>query len=258
MTLPGLCPGPMPEWTSCLEASGTFRTVVLLRPISMAVSARSPYCYCGSEPSMLRTVGDQPSLWEALLPPEVLGLSPELAKVDNVADRTDRPGHRSDSSAPRRSGPSGIDPTGVVARFGRSTHPQGPPRQAGGVTRRMLRCWPRPSNESHGDAGDHRTRSLRIAATAKPAWTRPSPTTSVSATSPSPDPGHRQPKDEPRSMPPSSRARPLANRRRGPHRLPETPTRLGRCHLPGIEGARTWCGHGILTHNLTKIARLTT
>lgn len=31
-----------------------------------------------------------------------------------------------------------------------------------------------------------------------------------------------------------------------------------RTHLTGIEGARTWCGHGILTHNLTKIARLTT
>ena len=35
---------------------------------------------------MLRTVGDQPSLWEALLPPEVLGLSPELAKVDELLD----------------------------------------------------------------------------------------------------------------------------------------------------------------------------
>jgi IS5 family transposase len=45
-----------------------------------------PYWYYGSEPSMLRTVGDQPSLWEALLPPEVLGLSPELAKVDELLD----------------------------------------------------------------------------------------------------------------------------------------------------------------------------
>ena len=35
---------------------------------------------------MLRTVGDQPSLWEALLPPEVLGLSPELARVDELLD----------------------------------------------------------------------------------------------------------------------------------------------------------------------------
>jgi len=29
-----------------------------------------------------------------------------------------------------------------------------------------------------------------------------------------------------------------------------------RTHLTGIEGARTWCGHGVLDHNLTKIARL--
>lgn len=35
---------------------------------------------------MLRTVGDQPSLWERLLPPEVLGLSPELARVDKLLD----------------------------------------------------------------------------------------------------------------------------------------------------------------------------
>ncbi len=31
-----------------------------------------------------------------------------------------------------------------------------------------------------------------------------------------------------------------------------------RSSLAGIEGARTWCGHGVLAHNLTKIARLTT
>ncbi len=30
-----------------------------------------------------------------------------------------------------------------------------------------------------------------------------------------------------------------------------------RSRLTGIDGARTWCGHGILAHNLTKIARLT-
>jgi IS5 family transposase len=34
----------------------------------------------------MATVGDQPSLWEALLPPEVLGLSPELARVDALLD----------------------------------------------------------------------------------------------------------------------------------------------------------------------------
>lgn len=35
---------------------------------------------------MLRTVGDQMSLWEVLLPPEVLVLSPELARVDALLD----------------------------------------------------------------------------------------------------------------------------------------------------------------------------
>ena len=29
-----------------------------------------------------------------------------------------------------------------------------------------------------------------------------------------------------------------------------------RTRLGGIEGARTWCGHGVLSHNLTKLARL--
>jgi IS5 family transposase len=29
-----------------------------------------------------------------------------------------------------------------------------------------------------------------------------------------------------------------------------------RSRLTGIEGARTWCGHGVLAHNLTKIVRL--
>lgn len=35
---------------------------------------------------MLRTVGDQPTLWESVLPPEVLVMSPELARVDALLD----------------------------------------------------------------------------------------------------------------------------------------------------------------------------
>jgi IS5 family transposase len=31
-----------------------------------------------------------------------------------------------------------------------------------------------------------------------------------------------------------------------------------RTRLDGINGARTWCGHGVLNHNLTKIASLQT
>jgi IS5 family transposase len=35
---------------------------------------------------MFRTVGDQPPLWESLLPPEVLRLPGELARVDALLD----------------------------------------------------------------------------------------------------------------------------------------------------------------------------
>jgi transposase, IS5 family len=35
---------------------------------------------------VFRTVGDQPSLWESLLPEEVLRLPEELARVDGLLD----------------------------------------------------------------------------------------------------------------------------------------------------------------------------
>jgi IS5 family transposase len=35
---------------------------------------------------MFRTIGDQPSLWESLLPDEVLQLPEELARVDALLD----------------------------------------------------------------------------------------------------------------------------------------------------------------------------
>ena len=35
---------------------------------------------------MFRTIGDGPSAWELLLPPEVLRLPPELARVDALLD----------------------------------------------------------------------------------------------------------------------------------------------------------------------------
>ena len=31
-----------------------------------------------------------------------------------------------------------------------------------------------------------------------------------------------------------------------------------RTQIDGIEGARTWCGYGVFTHNLVKIGVLTT
>ena len=35
---------------------------------------------------MFRTVNDQPTLWDAILPPELLVLSDELARVDALLD----------------------------------------------------------------------------------------------------------------------------------------------------------------------------
>lgn len=35
---------------------------------------------------MFRTIGDQPSLWESVRPPEVLRLPDELARVDALLD----------------------------------------------------------------------------------------------------------------------------------------------------------------------------
>jgi IS5 family transposase len=35
---------------------------------------------------VFRTIGDQPSLWESVLPPEVLRLPEELARVDALLD----------------------------------------------------------------------------------------------------------------------------------------------------------------------------
>jgi len=29
-----------------------------------------------------------------------------------------------------------------------------------------------------------------------------------------------------------------------------------RTRIDGLDGARTWCGHGVLAHNLVKIATL--
>lgn len=46
----------------------------------------NPYWYYGLEPSVLRTVGDQPTLWESLLPPEALVMPAELARVDRLLD----------------------------------------------------------------------------------------------------------------------------------------------------------------------------
>lgn len=38
------------------------------------------------EPSMFRAYGPGPSLWESVLPEEVLGLPEELARVDELLD----------------------------------------------------------------------------------------------------------------------------------------------------------------------------
>src|SRR5260370_37016187 len=43
-------------------------------------------CAEGIEVIMFRTIGDGPSAWESLLPPEVLRLPEELARVDALLD----------------------------------------------------------------------------------------------------------------------------------------------------------------------------
>jgi transposase, IS5 family len=43
-----------------------------------------PFRYKGSRPSVLRTVGDAPTLWESILPSAVLGMPEELERVDRV------------------------------------------------------------------------------------------------------------------------------------------------------------------------------
>jgi hypothetical protein len=40
----------------------------------------------GIEAIVLRTVGEQPTLWESILPAELLVLSVELARVDTLLD----------------------------------------------------------------------------------------------------------------------------------------------------------------------------
>jgi transposase, IS5 family len=49
----------------------------------------------------------------------------------------------------------------------------------------------------------------------------------------------------------------MANRQRGPDQHPQTGYGWDRSRLDGTEGARIWTGHGILAHNLVKIADLT-
>ena len=45
-----------------------------------------PLAWKGLRPFMLRTVADQPSLWEAILPDELRQLPTELARIDVLLD----------------------------------------------------------------------------------------------------------------------------------------------------------------------------
>ena len=54
----------------------------------------------GIEAIMFRTIGDRPSLWESLLPPEVLRLPEELARV-NACWMTRRSSRRSRRTSTR-------------------------------------------------------------------------------------------------------------------------------------------------------------
>ena len=57
-----------------------------------------------------------------------------------------------------------------------------------------------------------------------------------------------------KSVPPNHQ---MANRMRRPDRHPQTRIRLGPHPLDSLQGAKTWTGQGIFTHNLIKIAALT-
>ena len=51
----------------------------------------------------------------------------------------------------------------------------------------------------------------------------------------------------------------MADRERRPDQHPQTRIRVGGVtRLDSLEGARIWTGHGILAHNLVKIADLAT
>ena len=74
---------------------------------------------------------------------------------------------------------------------------------------------------------------------------------------------HRRdpPQGQTRQGPPGRRAparipahREMADRQRGPDQHPQSGYGWDRTRLDGTEGARIWAGHGILAHNLVKIA----
>jgi IS5 family transposase len=48
----------------------------------------------------------------------------------------------------------------------------------------------------------------------------------------------------------------MAHRLRRPHQPPQHRYGWHRTRLTTLTGARTWCGHGILAHNLVKITTL--
>ena len=117
--------------------------------------------------------------------------------------------------------------------------------------------WPPPSNASRRRTGRPPGLSPPTAATAKPPSTTTSPT-SASPRSCIPRKGRpsaaRRP-SKPHAVP---TPRPLAHRREGRISCLKRDFGWRRTRMDTLAGARTWTGHGILAHNLTKIAALTT
>ena len=72
------------------------------------------------------------------------------------------------------------------------------------------------------------------------------------------DPPQRQTQrpGKPRNTDEPSATSQMAHRMRRPHQQPQTRLRMGPHRIDGIEGARIWCGHGVLAHNLVKISAL--
>jgi transposase, IS5 family len=53
-----------------------------------------------------------------------------------------------------------------------------------------------------------------------------------------------------------SQNREMADRQRSPDQHPQTAIRMGPHPLDNLDDAQIWTGHGILAHNLVKIAAL--
>ena len=201
------------------------------------------------------------------------GRRPDRAARRDPADR------RADPPTAVRHDPGRGDPAGQPARRRRPPDRQGPARSAGRV---------RLQGPGRRQRRRHRARPHRASA-ATPPTRRSSPPPSsrvIARTGRRPrtvtaDRGYGEaarrerpararrahrgdpPQGQTRQGPPSPRTPPgvppnreVAHRQRSPDQHPQTRYGWDRTRLDHLEGARIWTGHGVLAHNLVKIAAL--